>query len=366
MMYPRVPLLLCACVLSCVLGRVTPPAPGPYLPINGTNSWTLGANYPWNYYGGDFGTNSWGSMGVSTPKANATVTKQLSDIRSKGGRVIRWWLFSDGRAGITFDSSGTPTGLDAQVFKDLDAAITIARETNLYLCLSLFDFMFAYRASVVNGVQLGGHTAVIGNAQLYPPLLSNVLLPLFKRYANEPHILAWEVMNEPEWIISDLPQPSVNSQVDPVTMAQFWAFTKTIIDAVHDNTQQYVTVGSACLKWYRVYTSAFSQQKNLPVLELDFYQVHYYSWMNGGSENNDPDLGTVHFEPAKQPVGQLAGMKMPVVVGEFDASSNLSPLLDSFLGNGYAGAWPWSYNSNFQIDWTDYTNWAHAHASIIH
>jgi len=350
----------------CAFGRVPTPPAGPSLPINGQASYTLGINYPWKSYGADFGKNSWGYNGVATPATNTTVTNQFNDIKAKGGKVVRWWFLSDGRAGIVWGSDGTPQSLNTEVFNDIDAAVKIAKESNLYIVLSLFDFGWTAIPSVVSGVTLGGHADTITDANKRTALMNIAIIPILTRYANEPHILAYEIMNEPEWIISDLPQPSVNTKMVPVTMSQFWTFSAGIIDAVHTHTNQYVTVGSACLKWYRCFTPAFSKEKNLPVLDLDFYEVHYYSWMNGQSENNNPDLGTVNFEPAKQPVKNLAGVTLPIVVGEFDGSSGLTALLDAFLANGYAGAWPWSYNADFQTAWSDYTSWAKSHANIIH
>ena len=78
-------------------------------------------------------------------------------------------------------------------------------------------------------------------------------------------IYAWEIMNEPEWIISDLPQPvryallrnailslliltpsfqSVNSGTSPVNLADFYAFASAIASAVHTHTNAKVTLGT--------------------------------------------------------------------------------------------------------------------------
>jgi len=350
---------------SLLLVSAAPPPPGSQIPVNGTASWLLGVNYPWNDYGRDIGTNSWGYDGVASTAATTKVTQQFQQLHNARARVVRWFAFADGRAGITFDSSGRPTGVDNYVFNDIQAAIQIARQNKLFLCLSLFDFEYLLKANTVNGVQCGGHTDTLIDATKLNALINNVVIPVLRRFGNASEILAWEIMNEPEWIISDLPQSSVNSQAVPVNTQQFWNFASAISKAVHTYAKQYVTIGSACLKWYRCWTPTWSKQKSLPTLDLDFYQTHYYSWMDPYCETNDPDLGTVCFNPLQQAVTPLA-LDRPIVIGEFDASSNLLSHLNTILSNGYAGAWPWSLNSDFGVDWNTYTSWATSHQNIIH
>lgn len=79
-------------------------------------------------------------------------------------------------------------------------------------------------------------------------------------------------------------------------------------------------LGSASLKWYRVWTPAFAKQKGLPNLRFDFYQCHYYSWMDPWSHNNDPDLGTTHFSPLQQDAAAL-NLDRPMVVGELPSGT---------------------------------------------
>ena len=56
-------------------------------------------------------------------------------MKDNGISNARFWLFSDGRAGITTDKNGNPTGIDSNVFKDLDAALKIAQKNNVKLDL---------------------------------------------------------------------------------------------------------------------------------------------------------------------------------------------------------------------------------------
>jgi hypothetical protein len=173
-------------------------------------------------------------------------------------------------------------------------------------------------------------------------------------------------MNEPEWVISNIPQPAVNGEANPVTMQQFWSLASQFSNAVHSRTNSYVTVGSAALKWNKIWMNAFADKKGLPRLNLDFYQTHYYPWMDCCTTNNDPDLGTTTWSPLTQNASSLA-LDKPIVVGEIP---DTSASRDKVLTNNYAGYWPWSYKWNntgdkIQIDWSTYTPWEVAHASIV-
>jgi hypothetical protein len=87
-----------------------------------------GCNYPWStdgntvFYGLDFGANVWGShLGVSTRRA--AVARDFAEMAALGFTVARWFLFCDGRAGIVYDESGLPAGIDNHLFTDMDAAL---------------------------------------------------------------------------------------------------------------------------------------------------------------------------------------------------------------------------------------------------
>ena len=109
-----------------------------------------GCNYPWStdgttvFYGMDFGANIWGShLGVSTRRD--AVRRDFEEMAALGLVVARWFVFGDGRAGITFDDRSLPSGLDSAFFVDLDAALEIARDTGISLVLVLLDHRWMLR-----------------------------------------------------------------------------------------------------------------------------------------------------------------------------------------------------------------------------
>ncbi|MDC0668774.1 cellulase family glycosylhydrolase [Nannocystis radixulma] len=335
---------------------------GSTIPVGGEDYFLLGANYPWLNYGGDFGGNDWGVYGVHTKQAE--VGAHFDAMQGYGLRVARWFVFTDGRAGISFAGDGTPTGLGEHVLEDMNEAVAIARARGIYLVPVLLDFHWMFWAQQNGGVQTGGRSDCLRDPSKRAALIDAVIVPLLQAFADEPAILAWEIMNEPEWSIADLPAASPDGGADAVPLADFYAFAAAVADAVHANTSAYVTLGSASLKWYRVWTPGFAAAHGFSPLELDFYQTHYYPWMDNQAWNGDPELGTVQFSPTAQMYADL-GLDRPMVVSEFIASDQASARLDVLLANGYAGAWPWSLTSDYSLDGPGMQAWAEAHATLV-
>lgn len=336
--------------------------PGSRIPVAGKDAFLLGANYPWKNYGGDFGGNAWGNYGVHTkPDEFGAQFQQMAD---GGLQVVRWFVFTDGRAGVIFDNTGTPSGLGEFVLADFDAAIAIARARGVYLVPVLLDFHWMYWAQQEGQVQLGGRSDTITDPVKRAALVDKVVVPLLQAYADEPAILAWEIMNEPEWSIADLPDGAPTDKANAVPLKDFYALASAVADAVHLHTDAYVTLGSASLKWVKAWTPDFAAAHQLPLLDLDFYQAHYYAWMDGQGFADHPDYGTLKFSPMDQDYESLA-LDRPLVIGELVISDSAGARLDTLLERGYAGVWPWSLNADYKLDLPGIKAWADAHADIV-
>jgi len=277
-------------------------------------------------------------------------------------------MFGDARAGILTDSNGYPTGLDSHVLNDVTAACTQATKNRVKIVFVLFDFGLADYAQEISGVQTGGRTAWISNATQRVALINNVVIPVLQHLATNTCVAAWEIMNEPEWAISDIPEPSVNSGLTPFTIAEFYAYASAVSAAVHTYTNAPVTIGSAALKWYYVWTPSYATSNGLTPLNLDFYETHYYPWMDN-EQISDPSLGGTFWESPMQQNYSTLSLDKEMVVGEFEPSESTPPtVLATVLANGYSGAWPWSILSDWPLnttEWTDIRIFASTHTSIL-
>jgi hypothetical protein len=306
--------------------------------INGNNGWLLGANLPWINCGNDFGENAYGSYGIGSPnppKQNAPLSSDelraaFRTMQASGVNVARWFLFFDGRAGITYDAAaGSPTGLDGVIFRDLDAAIGIAAAHGIKIMFVLisFDWMFEEAQDHVSG----GKSYILQSPTLQDELVRNVFVPLFQRYANNDSVIAYDVANEPEWALTvdgNPPNPlQVNGRLlDSVSLEDFTRFVKQVTTAAQQYAlAQYVTLGSARAKWVGYWQN----------VGLDFYQFHYYPGTEGDRTLDEvlPDLPP--------------DLNRPVWLGEIPANvTGSAGFMTNVLEDAYtarlAGAAPWS------------------------
>jgi len=278
-----------------------------------------GVNLPWLSYGGDFGANAWSpSGGIGRAGKQEELRSHLKKLNRQGFRYVRWFLFCDGRAGIRFSAAGTPVGPDERLFPDIDAALETAAAEGMKVIFVLLDFLWFDKASQVNGVQVGGRSKVISGATRQRRFRRRVLRPLFERYGRSPSILAWDIVNEPEWATRGWGGGIIGTSVSFPAMRRFIQRTVRLI---HRHTGHLATVG-------------MGNAAGLPLAlgcGLDFYQVHWYDrWED--------------VAPLEQPVPEL-GLDRPLLLGEFPMKNSArSPeaIVAAAKKSGYCGALAWS------------------------
>lgn len=275
-----------------------------------------GVNLPWITYGADFGANAWfPAGGVGAAERAAALEEICSRLADRGLRHVRWFMFCDGRAGLTFDERGVPAGLDAFVFRDVDAALAAAARHGLSLIPVLFDFTWCARRRLVNGVQLGGRRRVLLRGDERSRLLEWAVQPVLERYGREPVIAVWDLFNEPEWAALGYGSLDPRTSIWPWTMR---ALLEDLARLVHSQTRQGATVGLALRRGLRLVRSA----------SLDLYQLHWYDRRS-------------RFLPVVS--GGWDGK--PVLLGEFPTKGSArKPLeiVEAARERGYCGAFGWS------------------------
>ena len=269
----------------------------------------IGANLPWMHYGIDFGANAWRpDGGIAQAEDRAELEQVFTQLAATGVQYVRWFLFCDGRGGIEFTAGGRPLGLDEFVFRDVDTALDIASRHGIRIMFVLLDFLWCDPVSATRGVQMGGRSHVLADAASRDALLTRALGPLLERYGDEPQILAWDVINEPEWIRT----------IDAVDLRTFLVDS---VGLIHSSTCHPATVGSAGVRWRDRYTG----------IGLDFYQVHWYD-------------GLKHQPSLETPVSRL-GFDRPVLLGEFPTRGSkrtVEEIVEMARSAGYSGAFYWS------------------------
>jgi hypothetical protein len=207
--------------------------------------------------------------------------------------------------------------VDGAFFDDADAGLALAEEHGLRLMLVLLDFHWFGPAEWMGGVQLRGRAGLVNDGGRRAALRENVIVPLLQRYGRHPAVWAWDVVNEPDWVVRRtraLGRPAAS----PLVMR---ALIEEVAADVRRHTAHEVTVGLVGARSLDLVRGA----------GLDFYQLHWYD-------------SVADQVPLDHPVSGL-GLDRPVLLGEFPTlGSPRAPrsIVDAARRGGYTGALAWS------------------------
>jgi hypothetical protein len=294
---------------------------------NARSRQVAGINYPWTIfegrpnYGCDFGRNQWDS--------HAGVIAHIDEVRddframAEGGiEVVRWFVFTDGRGGVEWNSDGELLGIAKQFDEDMRAALDIAAATNVRLCLVLVDFAWLDHADRRRALES-------------PAFIERVLDPVLARFGRDPSIHSFDIINEPDWVTRELatdPKRAVWS------LDQLRTFVSGVSTRISATSNAYITLGGGRVK--------FAKEWDDPIYGLDFVQVHSYP------DVRYQDRDVLLFEKTAADFG----LTKPLLIGEFPSdprqhpAEHLSPAytLEDYVklarDGGYLGAWAWSFN----------------------
>lgn len=254
----------------------------------------------------------------------------VQSLAAAGVQVIRWFVFADGRTSPEFDAQGLVTGLDNNFYRDLNALISLARDSRppLKLIPVLFDYQICADREELNGVQLFGRRALVQNPSVTQSFLDNALGPILDTYRDAPEILWWEIINEPEWVLTELHQ----GHATDVSIEQMQTFVRSITSYIHQQSPNAkVTLGSASSRWLYLWTD----------VGLDIGQFHFYNCATciDSGETFPPSTSSL---PSGFPMGYLLGE-----CAAKQGTTDLSPgeYLQRAMENGYIGALVWSWRA---------------------
>jgi len=275
----------------------------------------VGVNLPWIGYGTDVGASRWfPEGGISCrPEALERLDRTLAAIAADGVTVVRLFLLCDLRSGVVFENDGVPQALDHSVFADIDAITAAARRHQIGLMPVMLDFHVCGEPAIVNGVQTGGRSHLLVRPDASAAFMDRVVRPIVERYGTDPAVVAWDVMNEPEWCLKR------RFSRTGVTFDVLRRFLGETVECVRRFARQPVTVGSAGTWRLDLVTP----------IGLDFYQIHWYERFG--------------WSALARPVAELGLHDRPVVLGEFAGRAvRLDEVLAAAKRAGYAGAFVWS------------------------
>lgn len=298
----------------------------------------LGVNYAWHDFGADFGgLAQWDMGGIAA--ARSAVSAELAQMKANGVSVVRWWMFPDFRGdGVQFDANDVPTGLSATALLDIQTALELADEHDLYLVLTLFSFD-NFRANRTEAdVLVRSMTPLVADPTKRTKVIDNIVRPAAQAAATSPHakrLLGWDVINEPEWAIEPTGTNdqdfTPNAELASVSLDNMKALINESLIVLGDETPNALrSVGWAAAKW----SWAFADVAN-----VEFNQPHIYGWVD-------------KYWPYTLVPSELGYPQKPTVMGEFymlpmpfdgdGSSDSFSQIVNTWYDNGYAGAWAWS------------------------
>ena len=300
----------------------------------------LGMNYGYNDYGTDFGgSTEWSKLSVSENPNPIDVG--YANISAHGISIVRHWIFAElwtDRISYSGANGTSVTGIDSILVQDIEKILKLASDNNLKLELTWFSFD-AFTAEQDGPPSRKNLSAIVRNPIARAALINNLVVPMATAAANSPHsgaLAAWDLCNEPEWAItSDNPtdsnaefDPDGRDGFDPISYSEMVTFFSEMIVALRSiNSSIPITIGQASAKWAKAFTS----------LDLDFYEHHYYEWM-------EP------YYPITDPIPPSFNGK-PVVLGEFPIkgapAASVTSMINSWRASGHKAVYGWDYKPTY-------------------
>ncbi|HOX47110.1 MAG TPA: Ig-like domain-containing protein [Myxococcota bacterium] len=310
-----------------------------------------GVNWAWKNWCGDFGgVSAWGFQGVAADRE--AFSADMAAMKAAGVDVIRWWMFPRFLTeSIAWDADDTPSGIGGTLVADIQAALELAEEHDLYLMLTLFSFDSFYSTADEAGIRSRSIQPMVLDPLKRQRLLDNLVRPVAEAVEASPHkqrMLSWDMINEPEWAISG-PNPnggedfSPNGQCDTVSHAEMETFLDELAATLRTyNPGALLTVGNAAIKWGTAWL----------YVDQDFYSLHYYDWV-------------YEWFPYDTVTPESIGMTdKPVVLGEYpiqglsavggNPARSAAELSADLWALGWAGTLAWAYNDP-SFPWNDQT-----------
>ena len=307
----------------------------------------FGVNMAWSSYGRDFGN-------FEGEQSREALFRTLNIVKAHGGNVIRVWLHTEGRFTPAFNhiDDGVVLGPDHEgsIIEDLVLFLQQAKKVGIYVIISLWNFN-----------EEKNFMMLVRDRSALQTYIHNALIPLVKALSGETALAAWEVINEPEHMVtlnsiskfrchntSLLPDyPGFTTKKLHANRLQ--QFVNWIADAIHTaDPKALVTVNTYSFKSLMDDSTKsslflFSDECLLasggrPRGYLDFYSFSFHL--------------RNRFHILRQSLRSLLALEKPFIIGEFGPKSVESPeVMYRFARHhNFAGALGWAANCRTDLD----------------
>ncbi|MBN2535801.1 MAG: discoidin domain-containing protein [Spirochaetales bacterium] len=308
--------------------------------INGQEIFLSGMNLAWIHFGRDL-----------TDFDEDMFIKALDDLARVGGNCLRWWLHVNGAASPLYDDAGKILVLNPQATVNLKRALDLAWDRGILIVMCIWSFDMLQEQT---GVDLVANKRMIEDPEHTQAYIDKALTPMVSALKDHPAIACWEIINEPEGMLSTSGWSSARTE-----MPHILRFLNLIAGGIHRvDPDALVTVGSG-LQMQTTASGMVNYYSDESLIAaggdklgtLDFYQVHFY-----------PEYADEMTSPFHHPASYWEFDK-PVLIGEFPAKGireigkGFMPQTsltskESYLyafENGYAGAlgWTWTAHDGF-------------------
>jgi hypothetical protein len=337
----------------------------------------VGINYPWLRCGWDFGAPPPGYG--PRPALEEELARDFARLRAAGVQIVRWFVLADGFTygsgasaprreghGWSFEAAELPTSF----FADFERLLVLCAQSELQLLPVLIDFHWGFpgldqhtrdaatlelwdrtpraaralrlhaararAARLPEGFVKGGRGELLRDRRESARFFERALVPLLaasRRHASA--IYAWELINEPEWIVRPSFVPRRLDSRDRIDTGSMRRFLRDGLAAIADHGFL-GTVGFASARALRRWDTASRP------LGLGLNQIHYY-----------PSSALSRLARARFANGR------PCVVGEFashpsaprpwpdlpSSKQDPSARLGLVRARGYQAALLWSYRA---------------------
>ncbi len=287
---------------------------------------------------------AWVSFANDVPNPNiGTFQTLFRNTYAAGGRVVRWWLHTNGTITPGYDANGLARPITQPTIDGIKAVLAAANTAGVSLVISLWSFDMLQGGQNISTTLRSNNQNLLtvdANRQAY---IDNVLTPMVTALRGTPGLYSYEIFNEPEGMTTQYGWTADNGgtevdqmyiyrtvnwlagairTADPAAKVTSGAWTFTVCSTASGMTNRY---SDAALRTAGGKTNG----------TLDFYEVHYYT-LNG-----------VQYSPFRNTASHW-GLDKKLVMGEFYARTTdgvaTADLFTYLYTNGYNGAWAWQYN----------------------